>query len=264
MFTAPTSSRCAIASATDVLGPHRCRQPVLRVVCQPDRLFFVGDLHHRDRRAESLVTHAGHRMIDVKKNRGLEEPAIAGRLSAGRDGKSSRPRVSSRGSATRDAADLSVHRRAQGAVRGRTYLPRTGRARRADRPAHLLGAPIGRTVEAGAVGRHHHRDPRRRLRARHRGRPPEALYGSSKMWAHLQRRARRVRTTVADPAATRAPDLVGRRFRVDTPNRLLVADFTYVPMVTGVFGYTAFVIDAYAGLIPGRECSLSKKTDRRA
>jgi len=84
------------------------------------------------------------------------------------------------------------------------------------------------------------------------------------MWAHLQRRARRVRTTVADPAATRAPDLVGRRFRVDTPNRLLVADFTYVPMVTGVFGYTAFVIDAYAGLIPGRECSLSKKTDRRA
>jgi transposase InsO family protein len=103
------------------------------------------------------------------------------------------------------------------------------------------------------------------------------------MWAHLQRqgipvarrtverimwangwrgatRARRVRTTVADPAATRAPDLVGRRFRVDASNRLLVADFTYVPMATGVFGYTALVIDAYAGLIPGWECSLTKNT----
>ena len=32
-----------------------------------------------------------------------------------------------------------------------------------------------------------------------------------------------------------------------------MADFTYVPMVAG-FGYTAFVIDAYAGLIPGWEC----------
>ena len=26
----------------------------------------------------------------------------------------------------------------------------------------------------------------------------------------------------------------------------------------GAFGYTAFVIDAYAGLIPGWECSLSR------
>jgi putative transposase len=115
-------------------------------------------------------------------------------------------------------------------------------------------------------------------------RPPESLYGYLKMWAHLQRqritvarctverimgangwrgatRARRqVRTTVADPAATRAPDLVGRQFRVEAPNRLLVADFTYVPMSTGGFGYTAFVIDAYAELIPGWECSLSKQT----
>ena len=39
-----------------------------------------------------------------------------------------------------------------------------------------------------------------------------------------------------------------------------MADFTYVPMDTGRFGYTAFVIDAFAGLIPGWECSLSKKT----
>jgi putative transposase len=39
-----------------------------------------------------------------------------------------------------------------------------------------------------------------------------------------------------------------------------VADFTYVPLAGGRFGYTAFVIDAFAGLIPGWECSLSKKT----
>ena len=40
---------------------------------------------------------------------------------------------------------------------------------------------------------------------------------------------------------------------------MLVADFIYVPMSTGVFGNTAFVIDAYAGLIAGWECSLSKQ-----
>jgi transposase InsO family protein len=43
------------------------------------------------------------------------------------------------------------------------------------------------------------------------------------------------------------------------PTLLVVADFTYVAMVVG-FGYTAFVVDAYAGLIPGWECSLRKDT----
>ena len=62
-----------------------------------------------------------------------------------------------------------------------------------------------------------------------------------------------------DPAAARAPDLVGRHWRVAAPNLLVVADFTYVPMARG-FGYTAFVVDAYAGLIPGWECSLVKDT----
>jgi putative transposase len=113
-------------------------------------------------------------------------------------------------------------------------------------------------------------------------RPPECLYGSSKMWAHLQRqgipvarctverlmringwrgvtRARSVRTTVPDPAAIRAPDLVRRYFKAKHPDQLHVADFTYVPMVSG-FGYTAFVIDAFAGMIAGWECCLSKQT----
>jgi putative transposase len=73
-------------------------------------------------------------------------------------------------------------------------------------------------------------------------------------------RTRRVRTTERDPAAARAPDLVRRRFRAARPDALHVADFTYVPMAISGFGYTAFVIDSYAGLIAGWECSLTKNT----
>lgn len=66
-------------------------------------------------------------------------------------------------------------------------------------------------------------------------RTPESLYGATKMWAHLQRqgitvarctverlmrangwhgvtRRKKVRTTIADPAAGRAPDLNRPRF----------------------------------------------------
>lgn len=112
---------------------------------------------------------------------------------------------------------------------------------------------------------------------------PESLYGSVKMWAHLRRegipvakstverlmrrhgwqgvrRQKSVRTTVADPAAERAPDLVDRQFRVPTPNALVVADFTYVKLVTGMFVYVAFVIDAYAGAIIGWEAASVKQT----
>jgi len=108
---------------------------------------------------------------------------------------------------------------------------------------------------------------------------PESLYGSLKMWAHLQRegipvakstverlmrrhgwqgvrRQKTVRTTIADPAAARPPDLVDRQFGVPAPNRLLVADFTYIKLATAVFVYVAFVIDAYAGAIVGWEASI--------
>jgi putative transposase len=117
----------------------------------------------------------------------------------------------------------------------------------------------------------------------HGRRRPESPYGSVKMWAHLRRlgvpvarctverlmkangwhgvtRTKRVPTTVVDPAATRAPDLVNRDFRVPAPNRLLVADFTHARLTSGAFVYTAFVIDAFAGLIVGWECSKSKHT----
>ena len=73
------------------------------------------------------------------------------------------------------------------------------------------------------------------------------------------RRQKTVRTTIADPTA-QPPDLVDRQFGVPAPNRLLVADFTYVKLSTGVFVYVAFVIDAYAGTIVGWEASGSKRT----
>jgi putative transposase len=58
------------------------------------------------------------------------------------------------------------------------------------------------------------------------------------------------RTTIADPAATRPADLVGRRFGPPAPNRLWVADLTYVSTWSG-FAYVAFVTDAYARRILG-------------
>jgi putative transposase len=64
------------------------------------------------------------------------------------------------------------------------------------------------------------------------------------------RRGKAKRTTIADPAAARARDLVKRNFRPLAPNRLWVADFTYVSTVAG-WVYVAFVIDAYSRRILG-------------
>ena len=61
---------------------------------------------------------------------------------------------------------------------------------------------------------------------------------------------RRVRTTIADPAAVRAPDRVQRRFVAEAPDRLWVADFTYCRTRAG-WAYTAFVTDVYARKIVG-------------
>jgi putative transposase len=63
-------------------------------------------------------------------------------------------------------------------------------------------------------------------------------------------------TTTADPAAARAPDLVGRDFAPPAPNRLWVADFTYISTLAG-WVYVAFVIDAYARRILGWKASSS-------
>lgn len=74
------------------------------------------------------------------------------------------------------------------------------------------------------------------------------------------RRGKRVRTTGPDNAAAHPMDLVKRQFEVDRPNRLWVADFTYVSTWQGWF-YVAFVIDAYSKRIVGWRASSSMTTD---
>ncbi|OIQ86492.1 integrase core domain protein [mine drainage metagenome] len=58
------------------------------------------------------------------------------------------------------------------------------------------------------------------------------------------------RTTIADPGAKGPGDLVRRHFAPLAPDRLWVADFTYVSTWAG-WVYVAFVIDAYARRIIG-------------
>ena len=73
------------------------------------------------------------------------------------------------------------------------------------------------------------------------------------------RRGRKVRTTVPDPAAARPADLVRRQFSPAAPDRLWVADCTYVPTWAGMV-YVAFVIDAYSRRILGWRAATSMKT----
>jgi putative transposase len=57
-------------------------------------------------------------------------------------------------------------------------------------------------------------------------------------------------TTRCDPAAVRAPDLVGRDFTADAPNRLWVVDFTYLETAEGR-AFAAFVLDVFSRRIVG-------------
>ncbi|MFJ3996490.1 IS3 family transposase [Streptomyces parvus] len=54
---------------------------------------------------------------------------------------------------------------------------------------------------------------------------------------------RRHRTTVSDPAAAKAPDLIGRDFTADRPNTKYVGDTPCLPIEGGKFRYLATVID---------------------
>ncbi|MGB6455003.1 MAG: IS3 family transposase, partial [Streptosporangiaceae bacterium] len=73
------------------------------------------------------------------------------------------------------------------------------------------------------------------------------------------RRGKRIRTTIPDSAAARPGDLVRRRFSPPAPDRLWVADFTYVPTWAGMV-YVAFVIDAYSRRILGWRAATSMRT----
>ena len=110
-----------------------------------------------------------------------------------------------------------------------------------------------------------------------------SVYGAKKVWKQLLRdgvqvgrcrverlmrfmgltgavRGKTVRTTVSDPAGTRAADLVKRQFAAGAPNRLWVADFTYVASWAGTV-YVAFAIDVFSRKIVGWRAAMSKETD---
>jgi transposase InsO family protein len=108
------------------------------------------------------------------------------------------------------------------------------------------------------------------------------VYGARKVWRELHRhgqvvarctverlmrelglagavRGKKVRTTVPDPTAERAPDLVKRQFVASAPNRCWVADFTYVQAHAGTV-YVAFVVDTFSRRIVGWSAATSKAT----
>jgi putative transposase len=76
---------------------------------------------------------------------------------------------------------------------------------------------------------------------------------------HGARRGKPIRTTRAGGAAARPADLVRRQFSMADPDRLWVADFTYVPTWAGMM-YVALVIDAYSRRILGWRTATSMRT----
>ena len=73
-------------------------------------------------------------------------------------------------------------------------------------------------------------------------------------------RAKTPRTTRPAPAPDHRPDLVDRVFTADRPNRLWVADITYVGTASG-WVYASFVLDVFARRIVGWQLSTSLHTD---
>jgi putative transposase len=65
-----------------------------------------------------------------------------------------------------------------------------------------------------------------------------------------KRRGKKWKTTTSDPHAGRRPDLVERNFTADAPDRLYVADFTYLRCWEGLV-FLAFVIDVYSRRVVG-------------
>ncbi len=112
----------------------------------------------------------------------------------------------------------------------------------------------------------------------------DGVYGAKKIWKQLNREhitvahctvrrlmkqeglsgARRGRqfklTTITGENQHRPSDLVDRRFVAPAPNRLWVADLTYVKTFTG-WVYVAFVIDVFSRFIVGWQISTSLRSD---
>src|SRR5690606_2981634 len=110
-----------------------------------------------------------------------------------------------------------------------------------------------------------------------------AVYGADKVWVALNRAGTRVGrctverlmcqlglsgarrgkawTTTTRPGveALRLADLVARDFRAPAPNRLWVADLTYVKTHSG-WVYVAFIIDVYSRMVVGWQASRSLRS----
>lgn len=71
---------------------------------------------------------------------------------------------------------------------------------------------------------------------------------------------RKARTTVRDETARPAPDLVDRQFTAAGPDRLWVADITYVPTWAG-FLYLAVVLDAWSRRVIGWAMAAHLRTE---
>jgi putative transposase len=111
-----------------------------------------------------------------------------------------------------------------------------------------------------------------------------AVYGADKVWDQLNKDGIRVarctverlmadmglqgcrrgrvfiRTTVGDNRLDRPADLVERQFRAPAPNRLWVADLTYVKTHSG-WVYVAFIVDVYSRMVVGWQASRSLRSD---
>jgi transposase InsO family protein len=72
---------------------------------------------------------------------------------------------------------------------------------------------------------------------------------------------RRHRTTVPDPAAAKAADLIGRDFTAAAPNRRYVGDITYLPIGERGFLYLATVLDLNSRRLVGYAIAEHMRTD---
>ncbi len=111
-----------------------------------------------------------------------------------------------------------------------------------------------------------------------------AVYGADKVWDQLNKDGIRVarctverlmadmglqgcrrgrlwvRTTEGDDRLDRPADLVSRQFRAPAPNRLWVADLTYVKTHSG-WVYVAFIVDVFSRMVVGWQASRSLRSD---
>ena len=75
-----------------------------------------------------------------------------------------------------------------------------------------------------------------------------------------KRRGKPWRTTTPDARAKRSPDLVNRDFTAQRPNKLWVADFTYLRCWEGAV-FFSFVIDVFSRMVVGWQFARHMRTE---